>query len=191
MKQPSDNNRIRVTVGDITSLGVDVIVNAANRSLLGGGGVDGAIHRAAGPALLEACREIGGCDVGDAVVTPAFQLQARHVIHTVGPIWNGGQDSESELLKSCYWRSLEIASSLNAKTIAFPCISTGVYGYPKQDACKIAVSTVKKWIETEPCPETVVFCCYSNADSAPYLIALGQRSDTLPFWRRLLRLLGW
>ena len=139
-------NRIKYQVGDITGLQVDAIVNAANSSLLGGGGVDGAIHRAAGPGLLDECRTLNGCETGQAKITGGYNLPAAHVIHTVGPIYSGRQTDEEDL-RNCYWNSLEVARANDLHSIAFPGISTGVYGYPKKDAARIALTTVKEWLE--------------------------------------------
>ena len=157
--------RLSVHQGDITKLGVDAIVNAANSSLLGGGGVDGAIHRAAGPELLMECRTLNGCKTGDAKITKGYRLPAKFVIHTVGPVWNGGDKGESELLASCYRRSLEIAAERKLETIAFPAISTGIYRFPAEDAAAIAVKTVADFLVQSPLPNEVVFCCFS-AESA-------------------------
>jgi O-acetyl-ADP-ribose deacetylase len=159
---------LQVVVADITTLEVDAIVNAANESLAGGGGVDGAIHRAAGPELAAAARRFAPCRTGDAVITPGFRLPARHVIHTVGPIWQGGSQGEADLLASCYSRSLALAGDAGLRSIAFPAISTGIYGYPRELAAPIAIGTVRKEVVRWPSIERVLFCCFREEDAAPY-----------------------
>jgi O-acetyl-ADP-ribose deacetylase (regulator of RNase III) len=159
---------IRAIQADITTLTVDAVVNAANSSLLGGGGVDGAIHRAAGPQLLDECRQLDGCSTGDAKITRGYRLAARHVIHTVGPVWHGGSEGEPELLRSCYRRSLQLAAENSLETIAFPAISTGIYGYPIEQATRVAVSEVRSWLTGQNSIREVIFSCFSGSDLEIY-----------------------
>jgi len=163
---------MKAVLGDITKLEVNAIVNAANNSLLGGGGVDGAIHRAAGIELLQFCRKLGGCNTGDAKITPGFKLKAKYVIHTVGPVWHGGNQGESTHLRNCYRKSLKLALEKGVRTIAFPSISTGVYHYPIEQASKIAVETVDRFLKENKSEMEVTFCCFSREDLEIYEEAL-------------------
>ena len=167
---------IKLIKGDITKMKVDAIVNAANSSLLGGGGVDGAIHRAGGPAILEECRQIrarqGGCDTGEAVITTAGRLPAKYVIHTVGPVWNGGNNNEPELLANCYRNSLRLAVENGVKTIAFPNISTGIYHFPKSQAAAIAIETVQRFMANDNSLNEVIFVCFDDENFNLYKINL-------------------
>ncbi len=171
-EEPTVGERITIVEGDITKLEVDAIVNAANERLLGGGGVDGAIHRAAGPGLVDECRVLGGCPTGEARITRGYRLPARHVIHTVGPVWHGGGRGEDCLLAGCYRNSLELAAAHALKTIAFPAISTGVYRFPPQRAARIAVTTAAGFLAGDEVLETVIFCCFGRASVEAHEAAL-------------------
>ena len=166
-------SRIEVVEADITTLAVDAIVNAANESLLGGGGVDGAIHRAAGPQLLEECRLLGGCPTGQAKITRGYRLPARYVIHTVGPVWQGGNSGEEDHLASCYRASLDLAQAHGCRSIAFPAISTGIFGFPADRAAGIAVATVRDFLAGNKLPEQVILCCFGKASADLHRAALG------------------
>ncbi|KQC02988.1 MAG: hypothetical protein APR55_02135 [Methanolinea sp. SDB] len=176
IEEGSWRERITVIWGDITGIQVDAIVNAANETLLGGGGVDGAIHRCAGPGLLEECRKLHGCATGKAVITSAYRLPARFIIHTVGPVWHGGSRDEDALLASCYHKTLELAKTHGVRTLAFPAISTGAYGFPRRRAAGIAVRVVKEFLERDETIEKVIFVCHDGENCAIYqeLLGVGQ-----------------
>lgn len=165
------NERIEIVEGNITKLEVDAIVNAANKTLLGGGGVDGAIHRAAGPELKEECRTLGGCETGEAKITSGYRLPAKYVIHTVGPVWHGGKSGEDDLLRDCYRNSLELAASRGIATIAFPSISTGVYGFPIERASKIALAEIRDFLKENESIKKVICCCFGAGDYQIYIQA--------------------
>lgn len=172
--------KIRAIKGNITTLEVDAIVNAANSTLLGGGGVDGAIHRAAGPDLLRECRKLNGCEPGEVRLTGGYRLPAKHVIHAVGPVWRGGGRGEPELLAGCYRKAIALAAENNLRSIAFPCISTGAYAYPFEEAAQVAIRAVTSALADHPAIEEVVFCCFAAADLAVYEAALGELKKSTP-----------
>ncbi|HET7885590.1 MAG TPA: O-acetyl-ADP-ribose deacetylase [Bradyrhizobium sp.] len=172
--------RLEVVVADITTLRVDAIVNAANASLLGGGGVDGAIHRAAGPDLLRECRSLDGCATGDAKITGGYRLPASHVIHAVGPVWSGGQRGEDELLASCYDRAIDLCRENNLASIAFPAISTGIYRFPADRAARIAVSTTIDALKRAPGVRRVIFCCFSKDSAHLHELAVAEFGEPCP-----------
>lgn len=181
MTLTAEGGRLLALQGDITRLSVDAIVNAANSSLLGGGGVDGAIHRAAGPDLLAACREVrarqGSCPPGGAVLTRAGRLRATHVIHAVGPVWRGGGQREAALLASCYRQSLALAEAAGARTLAFPAISCGIYGYPIRQATRIALREIRSWLRSHDLPEQVTLCCFDPEVWDAYVAALSPQTE--------------
>lgn len=178
MKEDAMNQAvIEVVQGDITRLKVDAIVNAANSSLLGGGGVDGAIHRAAGVQLLEECRTLGGCPTGEARLTAGYRLSARHVIHTVGPVWHGGDQNEAQLLAGCYRNALALAAEARLESIAFPAISTGVYRFPFEQACRIALEEARAFLRRQSSLKRILFCCFSAADYACYRRVLAELAE--------------
>jgi O-acetyl-ADP-ribose deacetylase (regulator of RNase III) len=167
------DTRIKLVIADITTLAVDAIVSAANEALIGGSGVDGAIHRAAGPGLFEECRQLGYCAEGEARLTKGYRLPARFVIHAVGPVWEGGEFGEKELLASCYRESVALAERHNLATLAFPCIATGAHEFPQDEGCRIAVDVVRAWLDSHQSPDRVTFCCFSESDARPYRERLG------------------
>jgi len=175
-RQPN-SARLEVIKADITTLRVDAIVNAANASLLGGGGVDGAIHRAAGPALLEECRELNGCETGDAKMTSGYRLPARHVIHAVGPVWNNGTSGEDQALASCYARAIELCQNHRLTSVAFPAISTGIYRFPADRAARIAIATTVEALTSAPAIRRLIFCCFSNDSAALHAQVMAEFGD--------------
>lgn len=169
---------MKAILSDITTLELDAIVNAANSRLLGGGGVDGAIHRAAGPNLLKECESLGGCKAGNSKITKGYRLPAKYIIHTVGPIWNGGKNKEEEKLASCYQTALQLCLDHNIQSVAFPCISTGVYNFPKERAAEIAVATCSEFQNAHPSTPDITFCCFAREDVDRYLKLLNELSGT-------------